>query len=164
MSVIDQLVRNNNAYAKTFQGDLPLQPARRLAVLACMDSRLDVFQAIGLAEGEAHVIRNAGGLVTDDAIRSLAISQRILGTREIMLIHHTGCGMLAFDDDEFRRELERETGIQPGWAAETFGDPDSSIRRSVARVVASPFVPHTDVVRGFVFDVKDGTLREVTAA
>ncbi|MBA2640715.1 MAG: carbonic anhydrase [Nocardioidaceae bacterium] len=161
MSVIDELVQNNEAYAGSFGGELPLPPARHVAVLACMDARMHVGKLLGLAEGDAHVIRNAGGAVTEDAIRSLAISQRLLGTREIMLIHHTECGMLTFADDEFKKTIEQETGIRPSWAAEAFGDVDEEVRQSVARVKNSPFLPHTDVVRGFVFDVKDGRLREV---
>jgi len=162
MSVIDELVQNNDTYASTFGGELPLPPARHVAVLACMDARLHVSRLLGLAEGDAHVIRNAGGVATDDAIRSLAISQRLLGTREIMLIHHTDCGMLTFADDEFRQGIEKETGIRPSWAAEAFGDLDQDVRQSIARIRASPFVPHTDVVHGYVFDVRDGRLREVT--
>jgi len=164
MSVVDELLQHNDTYANAFDGELPLPPARPLAVLACMDARMHVAQLLGLAEGDAHIIRNAGGAVTDDAIRSLAISQRLLGTREIMLIHHTECGMLTFTDDEFRRGIEQETGIRPSWAAETFDDPDRDVRQSIARIKASPFVPHTDAVRGFVFDVKDGRLREVDAS
>ena len=126
-----------------------------------MDARLNVYGALGLAEGEAHVIRNAGGVVTDDAIRSLAISQRLLGTEEIILIHHTECGMLTFNDDEFKASIERDTGIRPPWAAEAFGDLDSDVRQSIARIKASPFIPRTDQVRGFVYEVESGRLREV---
>ncbi len=162
MSVTDELLRNNEAYAASFSGPLPLPPARHLAVLACMDARLDVYRILGLAEGEAHVIRNAGGVVTDDEIRSLAISQRLLGTREIILIHHTDCGMLTFTDEEFRSQLERETGSKPEWAAETFSDLDENVRESIRRITASPFIPQKDAVRGFVFDVATGRLREVT--
>ncbi len=162
MSVTDELLRNNEAYAASFSGPLPLPPARHLAVLACMDARLDVYRILGLAEGEAHVIRNAGGVVTDDEIRSLAISQRLLGTREIILIHHTDCGMLTFTDEDFRSQLERETGSTPEWAAETFSDLDENVRESIRRITASPFIPHKDAVRGFVFDVATGRLREVT--
>jgi carbonic anhydrase len=161
MSATDELVANNQRYAEAFNGPLPLPPARGVAVVACMDARLNVYALAGLAEGEAHVIRNAGGVVTDDVIRSLAISQRLLGTREIMLIHHTECGMLTFTDDEFKAAIQEETGIKPPWAAEAFGDPDIDVRQSIARIKASPFVPHRDAVRGFVFDVATGQLSEV---
>ncbi|QUQ71530.1 beta-class carbonic anhydrase [Kutzneria sp. CA-103260] len=161
MSVTDELLANNAAYASTFTGPLPLPPAKHIAVVACMDARLNVYALLGLAEGEAHVIRNAGGVVTEDEIRSLAISQRLLGTREIILIHHTDCGMLTFTDDEFRAGIQTETGIKPTWAAEAFPDLDADVRQSVARIKASPFVPHTDQVRGFVFDVATGRLTEV---
>ena len=163
MSVTDELLPANAAYAADFTGPLPLPPARHLAVVACMDARLDVYRLLGLAEGEAHVIRNAGGAVTDDVIRSLAISQRLLGTREIVLLHHTDCGMLTFTDDAFRADIEAETGIRPPWAAEAFGDLAADVRQSLARVRATPFVPHTDAVRGFVVDVATGRLTEVTA-
>jgi carbonic anhydrase len=161
MSVTDELLANNAAYAATFTGPLPLPPAKHVAVLACMDARLNVYGILGLAEGEAHVIRNAGGVVTDDEIRSLAISQRLLGTREVILIHHTDCGMLTFTDDEFKAAILAETGIEPPWAAEAFPDLDADVRQSVARIQASPFVPHTDQIRGFVFDVATGKLNEV---
>jgi carbonic anhydrase len=162
MSVTDELLRNNERYAKSFdKGDLPLPPARHVAVLACMDARLDVHELLGLAEGDAHVIRNAGGAATDDAIRSLAISQRLLGTREIILIHHTDCGMLTFTDDALKRQIEAETGLRPPFALEAFPDVDADVRQSVARIEASPFVPRRDSVRGFVYDVKSGRLREV---
>ena len=164
MSAIDDVLHKNETYARSFGGELPLPPARHLAVLACMDARLDVQQVLGLAEGDAHVIRNAGGAATDDAIRSLAISQRLLGTREILLIHHTDCGMLTFSDDAFRQGIEQETGIRPSWSAEAFPDAEQDVRQSVARIKASPFVPHTNAVRGFVFDIKDGRLREIEAA
>ncbi|HEX5114527.1 MAG TPA: carbonic anhydrase [Pseudonocardiaceae bacterium] len=162
MSVTDELLANNARYAENFSGPLPMPPGRHVAVVACMDARLDVYRLLGLAEGEAHVIRNAGGVVTDDAIRSLAISQRLLGTTEIILIHHTDCGMLTFSDDAFKADIQSETGIKPPWAAEAFGDLDADVRQSIARVKASPFVPHTDV-RGFVFDVATGRLNEVSA-
>src|SRR6202046_626511 len=152
MSQTDQLVTNNQRYAEGFSGPLPLPPSKQLAVIACMDARLNVYAILGLADGEAHVIRNAGGVVTDDEIRSLAISQRLLGTREIILIHHTDCGMLTFTDDEFKRSVQDDTGIKPQWAAEAFPDLDDDVRQSIARIKASPFVPHTDHVRGFVFD------------
>jgi carbonic anhydrase len=161
MSVTDQLLENNEKYAAGFTGPLPLPPAKHVAVLACMDARIDVYGVLGLEEGEAHVIRNAGGVVTDDEIRSLAISQRLLGTREVVLIHHTDCGMLTFTDDEFAASLEADTGERPGWQARAFNDLDEDVRSSVRAIVASPFVPHTDSVRGFVFDVATGRLREV---
>jgi carbonic anhydrase len=161
MSVTDELLENNARYAESFTGPLPLPPARQLAVLACMDARLDVYRILGLQEGESHVIRNAGGVVTDDEIRSLAISQRLLGTEEIILIHHTDCGMLTFTDDGFKRGIQDEIGIKPEWAAESFSDLDEDVRQSVARIKASPFVPHKDSIRGFVFDVATGKLNEV---
>ena len=164
MSNTDQMLDNNAAYVAAFgnKGDLPLPPARKAAVVACMDARINVYGALGLAEGDAHVIRNAGGIVTDDAIRSLAISQRLLGTEEIILIHHTDCGMLTFSDDEFRASIEQDTGIRPSWAAEAFGDLDGDVRQSIARIEASPFIPHKDSVRGFVYEVESGRLREVS--
>jgi carbonic anhydrase len=161
MTVTDDLLANNARYAETFEGPLPLPPAKHLAVLACMDARLDVYSLLGLEPGESHVIRNAGGVVTDDEIRSLAISQRLLGTEEIILIHHTDCGMLTFTDDEFKRSIQDETGIKPEWAAEAFSDLDEDVRQSIARIKASPFIPKTDSVRGFVFDVATGKLNEV---
>jgi carbonic anhydrase len=163
MSVIDELVANNEAYAARFdKGSLPLSPAKKLAVVACMDARLDPASVLGLTEGDAHVIRNAGGVVTDDEIRSLAISQRLLGTEEIILIHHTDCGMLTFSDDDFRLAIQEETGIKPEWAAEAFSDLDEDVRQSVGRIHASPFIPRKGNVRGFVYDVETGRLREVT--
>jgi carbonic anhydrase len=162
MSVTDELVAANERYAEAFdKGDLAMPPGRHVAVVACMDARLNVYGMLGLSEGEAHVIRNAGGAITDDAIRSLAISQRLLGTTEIVLIHHADCGMLTFEDDDVRTEIERDTGIRPSWAAEAFRDPDADVRQSIARVKASPFLPHSEVVRGFVYDEKTGRLREV---
>jgi carbonic anhydrase len=161
MSVTDELLENNARYAARFSGPLPLPPAKHVAVLACMDARLDVHDLLGLGEGDAHVIRNAGGVATDDVIRSLAISQRLLGTEEIVLIHHTDCGMLTFTDDEFKATIQRDTGIKPAWAAESFSDLDEDVRQSIARIKASPFIPHTERVRGFVFDVANGSLREV---
>jgi carbonic anhydrase len=162
LTATDELLQNNAAYAASFdKAHLPLPPARKLAVVACMDARLNLYGALGLKEGDAHVIRNAGGIVTDDAIRSLAISQRLLGTEEIILIHHTGCGMLTFTDDEFRGAVEQDTGIKPEWAAESFSDLDSDVRQSIARIKASPFIPHKDSVRGFVYEVETGRLREV---
>ena len=161
MSVTDQYLENNKKYAANFQGPLPLPPKNQIAVLACMDARINVFAALGIEEGESHVIRNAGGVVTDDEIRSLAISQRLLGTKEIILIHHTDCGMLTFSDDGFKKTIQEETGIKPEWAAEAFSDLDEDVRQSVARIKQSPFIPHTDQVRGFVFDVATGLLNEV---
>jgi carbonic anhydrase len=163
MTVTDELLANNDTYAAAFsKGDLPLPPAKHVAVLACMDARLDPARVLGLEEGDAHVIRNAGGVVSDDAIRSLAISQRLLGTEEIILIHHTDCGMLAFSDDEFKRSIQDEVGIKPEWAAEAFGNLDEDVRQSVARIKASPFIPRKDSIRGFVYEVETGRLREVT--
>jgi carbonic anhydrase len=162
MSVTDELLANNAAYIASFdKGDLPLPPAKKVAVVACMDARLNVYGALGLSEGDAHVIRNAGGVVTDDEIRSLAISQRLVGTEEIILIHHTDCGMLTFKDDEFKRAIQDEVGIKPEWAAESFTDLDEDVRQSIARIKASPFVPLKDSIRGFVYDVTTGALREV---
>jgi carbonic anhydrase len=161
VSVTDELLANNAEYAAAFSGPLPLPPAKHVAVVACMDARLDVYRILGLKEGEAHVIRNAGGVITDDEIRSLAISQRLLGTQEIILIHHTDCGMLTFTDDEFKKSIQDETGIKPAWAAEAFPDLDEDVRQSIARIKASPFIPNKDSVRGFVFDVGTGKLNEV---
>jgi carbonic anhydrase len=163
MSVTDELVANNERYAADFhKGDLPLPPAKKVAVVACMDARLIPSRVLGLDEGDAHIIRNAGGVVTDDEIRSLAISQRLLGTEEIILIHHTDCGMLTFTDDEFKRSIQDETGIKPEWAAESFSDLDEDVRQSIARIKASPFIPNKDSVRGFVYEVETGRLREVS--
>ncbi|WP_426566429.1 beta-class carbonic anhydrase [Angustibacter sp. McL0619] len=162
MSVTDEYLENNAAYATGFSGPLPLPPSKQIAVLACMDARLDVARVLGIAEGEAHVIRNAGGVASDDAIRSLAISQRLLGTREILLVHHTDCGMLTFTDEQFSGILREDTGAEPTWTAHAFDDLDADVRKSIEVIRSSPFVPHTDQVRGFVFDVGDGTLREVT--
>ena len=162
MTVTDELIANNAAYVAAFdKGELPLPPGKKVAVVACMDARLNVYGALGLQEGDAHVIRNAGGVVTDDEIRSLAISQRLLGTEEIILIHHTDCGMLTFTDDAFKRSIQDDVGIKPEWAAESFTDLDEDVRQSIARIKASPFVPLTDAVRGFVYDVTTGALREV---
>lgn len=163
MSVTDQLLANNEAYAASFdKGKLPMPPGNKVAVVACMDARLNVYAILGLSEGEAHVIRNAGGVVTDDEIRSLAISQRLLGTEEIVLIHHTDCGMLTFTDDEFSRSIEEDTGLKPEWPAESFSDLDTDVRQSIARIEASPFIPNKSSIRGFVYDVNTGRLREVT--
>ncbi len=163
MTVTDELLQNNAAYAESYdKGDLPIPPAKGVAVVACMDARLVVSKILGLEEGDAHVIRNAGGVVTDDEIRSLAISQRLLGTEEIVLIHHTDCGMLTFTDDDFHRQIQDDTGVKPTWAVETFSDLDEDVRQSIARIKASPFVPHKESVRGFVYEVETGRLREVT--
>jgi carbonic anhydrase len=163
VSATDQLLKNNEEYAASFdKGDLPIPPAKGIAVVACMDARLDVVSLLGLEVGDAHIIRNAGGVVTDDEIRSLAISQRLLGTTEIVLIHHTDCGMLTFTDDEFKRQVQDDTGIKPQWAAEAFSDLDEDVRQSIARVKASPFLPNKDSVRGFVYEVESGRLREVS--
>src|SRR5579864_2061612 len=162
MSATEEFLANNARYAQTFVGPLPLPPSKQITVVACMDARLNVYALLGLNEGEAHVIRNAGGVITDDEIRSLAISQRLLGTREIMLIHHTDCGMLTFTDDAFKRSIQDDTGVKPSWGAEAFPDLDEDVRQSIARIKASPFVPHTDAIRGFVFDVATGKLNEVS--
>ncbi len=162
MSATDDLLANAARYAETFDhGDLPLPPAKGVAVVACMDARLNVYGLLGLEEGDAHVIRNAGGVVTDDEIRSLSISQHLLGTKEIVLIHHTGCGMLTFSDDEFAERLESESGSRPSWRAEAFGDLQGDVRESIARIKASPFIPRKESVRGFVYDVETGALTEV---
>lgn len=161
MSVTDEYLANNRAYAEGFEGPLPLPPSRHVAVVACMDARMDVYRILGLKDGEAHVIRNAGGVVTDDEIRSLAISQRLLGTREIILIHHTDCGMLTFTDDDFKRAIQEEVGIKPAWSAESFGDLEQDVRQSLRRIEASPFVTLHHSLRGFVFDVATGLLGEV---
>ena len=163
MSRTDELLTNNAAYVETFdKADLPMPPGQGVAVVACMDARLDPARALGLEEGDAHVIRNAGGVISDDAIRSLAISQRLLGTTEVILIHHTDCGMLTFTDDDVKRQIEQDTGIRPPFALEAFSDLEGDVRQSIARIDARPFVPHKDAVRGFVYDVKTGRLSEVT--
>jgi carbonic anhydrase len=163
MSVTDQLVAHNAAYAESFTaGDLPMPPGRKVAVVACMDARLHVYGILGLREGDVHVIRNAGGVVTDDVIRSLCISQRLLGTEEIILIHHTDCGMLTFTDEEVKQAIERDTGLRPHFALESFTDLEQDVRQSIARIKASPFVPRRESVRGFIYDVTTGLLREVT--
>ncbi|OBB76793.1 carbonic anhydrase [Mycobacterium sp. 852014-52144_SCH5372336] len=162
MSVTDEYLKNNEEYAKTFSGPLPLPPSKHVAVVACMDARLDVYRILGLGDGEAHVIRNAGGVITDDEIRSLAISQRLLGTKEIILIHHTDCGMLTFTDDGFKQQIQDEIGIKPEWAAESFIDLEVDVRQSLRRIEASPFVTKHESVRGFIFDVATGRLTEVT--
>jgi carbonic anhydrase len=162
MDTIDELFENNKAFAAGLaERHLDVEPQRRLAIVTCMDSRLDVFAALGLGNGEAHVLRNAGGIITDDVIRSLAISQRRLGTREVMLIHHTDCGMQKITDDGFRMELQETTGVSPAFAIESFKDVDEDVRQSIRRVRATPFLLHRDVVRGFVYDVDTHRLREV---
>ena len=162
MSVTDELLQNNDAYAASFgKGDLPMPPGKKTAVLACMDARLNVYGILGLSEGECHVIRNAGGVATDDAVRSLVISQRLLGTEEIILIHHTDCGMLTFSDDDVKRQIQEDVGVKPAFALEAFPDLDEDVRQSIGRIRASPFVPHTDQIRGFVYEVETGRLREV---
>jgi carbonic anhydrase len=161
MTATDDLLANNAEYAASFSGPLPLPPAKGVAVLACMDARLDVYRLLGLHDGDAHVIRNAGGVVTDDAIRSLTISQRLLGTTEVVLVHHTDCGMLTFTDDVFKADIQSDTGIKPHWSAEAFSDLEQDVRQSIARIRTSPFVPNKDSVRGFVFDVATGKLTEV---
>jgi carbonic anhydrase len=163
MTAIDGLLSNNATYAKTFsKGGLPMPPGKKIAIVACMDARLETGALLGLQEGDAHVIRNAGGVVTDDAIRSLTISQRLLGTREIMLIHHTDCGMLTFNDGDLKEQILAETGIRPAFSLEAFPDLDADVRQSIARIKASPFIPHRDAVRGFVYEVESGALREVS--
>ena len=161
-SAIDTYVNNNATYAAGFaKGHLPTRPARRIAIITCMDSRLDPAAALGLEDGDAHVIRNAGGVVTEDVIRSLIISQRLGGTREIMLIHHTNCGMLALEEGELQDAIEKETGLRPPFAMHGFADLDDDVRQSIARIDANPFVLHKDAIRGFVFEVETGRLREV---
>ena len=161
MSTTDEVLRNAEQYASSFdQADLPMPPGRKLAVVACMDARLIPTRVLGLDEGDAHVIRNAGGVVTDDTIRSLAISQHALGTEEIILIHHTDCGMLTLNDDDFRRSLQDATGIKPTWAPEAFDDLEGDLRQSMERIKQSPFIPRKHV-RGFVYEVETGKLREV---
>ena len=163
MSVTDDLLQNNERYAQSFdKGDLPLPPGKGVAVVACMDARLNVYGMLGLQEGDAHVIRNAGGVITDDEIRSLAISQRLLGTREIILIHHTDCGMLTFSDDELKQQIQNDVGIKPHFPMESFSDLEEDVRQSIARIQASPFILHKDSVRGFIYEVETGRLREVT--
>ena len=162
MSATDDLLRNAEGYAQTFdKGDLQIPPAKKVAIIACMDARVNPSLIFGLQEGDAHVIRNAGGVVTDDEIRSLAISQRLLGTEEVILVHHTDCGMLTFTDEQFAQRLEEEAGVRPSWSAESFDDLDQNVRDSIARIQASPFIPRKDKVRGFVYEVESGRLREV---
>lgn len=162
MTVTDELLRNAERYATDFdKGDLPMPPGRHVAIVACMDARVNPYGIFGLSEGDAHVIRNAGGAITDDAIRSLAISQRLLGTEEIILVHHADCGMRTFKDDAFASQIQDDTGIRPHWAAESFSDSADDVRQSAARIKASPFLPHRDLVRGFVYDERTGRLNEV---
>jgi carbonic anhydrase len=164
MDAVDELFLNNGAFARAQPAEhLDVRPRRRLAIVTCMDSRLDVFAALGLGHGEAHILRNAGGVITDDVIRSLAVSQRRLGTREVMLIHHTDCGLMKITDDGFRAELQRDSGVAPPFAIESFADLDADVRQSILRVRRSPFLPHREVVRGFVYDVESHRLREVVA-
>jgi carbonic anhydrase len=163
MSTTDELLKNNERYANSFdKGDLPMPPAKQIAIVTCMDARLSPYVMLGLSEGDAHVIRNAGGVITDDEIRSLMISQRLLGTREVMLIHHTDCGMLTFSDEELREQIQQEVGIKPHFPLETFADLEEDVRQSIKRIEASPFIPHKDSVRGFIYEVETGHLREVT--
>ncbi len=165
MSVTDELIANNEAYAAAFdKGELPMPPGKQVAVVACMDARVNVYGALGLQEGDAHVIRNAGGVITDDEIRSLSISQHLLGTKEIILIHHTDCGMLTFTDEAFKAQLKEATGEEPTWGPEAFSDLEGDVRESIARIQASPFIPNKDAVRGFVYEVETGRLREVEPA
>jgi carbonic anhydrase len=162
MTVTDTLVENSRRYEEGFdKGDLPLPPGKKIAVLACMDARLNPYGLLGLEEGDAHVIRNAGGVVDDDAIRSLSISQNLLGTEEIVLVHHTDCGMLTFTDEEFAGKLEAEAGERPSWSAHAFTSPEDDVRSGIEKIRSSPFIPHTDTVRGFVYDVHAGALNEV---
>jgi carbonic anhydrase len=164
MSATEEFLAANQKYAQQFdKGDKPLPPAKRVAVVACMDARIETGRLLGLEEGDAHVIRNAGGVVTDDVIRSLAISQRLLGTTEIVLIHHTDCGMLTFNDDAVKADIERDTGLRPPFALEAFADLEADVRQSIRRIQASPFIPNKDKVRGFVYDVRSGHLNEVQA-
>ncbi|MEO6606616.1 MAG: carbonic anhydrase [Aeromicrobium sp.] len=164
MTVTDEFVEANKTYQQDFNGPLPLPPARQIAVVACMDARLDPAKILGIEEGDAHVIRNAGGVVTEDALRSLAISQRLLGTTEIVLVHHTDCGMVTFTDDGFRQDIEKDTGIRPTWSAEAFPDAAADVTNGINRIKANPFIPNKDNVRGFVFDVATGAINEVSAA
>ncbi len=162
MTVTEKLLQNSEQYAAAFdQGDLPMPPGQHVAVLACMDARLNPYGILGLHEGDAHVIRNAGGVVTEDVIRSLTISQRLLGTSEIILIHHTDCGMVTFSDDAVKQQIQDDVGIRPSFALEAFPDAHDDVRQSIARIKASPFIPHTDAVRGFVYNVQNGKLEEV---
>ena len=163
VSTTDELLRNNERYANSFdKGDLPMPPAKQIAIVTCMDARLSPYVMLGLSEGDAHVIRNAGGVITDDEIRSLLISQRLLGTREVMLIHHTDCGMLTFSEEEVKDQIQEEVGIKPPFSLESFTDLEENVRQSIRRIETSPFIPHKDSVRGFIYEVETGRLREVT--
>ena len=163
MSATNEFLSNNESYAENFtKGGKPMPPAKKVSIVACMDARIETGRLLGLEEGDAHVIRNAGGVVTDDVIRSLAISQRLLGTQEIILIHHTDCGMLTFKDDEVKAQIEADTGLRPPFALEAFSDPEDDVRQSIRRIQASPFVPHKDEIRGFIYDVETGHLNEVS--
>lgn len=163
MSATDEFLQANESYAADFdKGGLPAPPARKVAVVTCMDARLDVYRMLGLSEGEAHVIRNAGGVITEDVIRSLVISQKLLGTEEIVLVHHTDCGMLSFDDDDVKADIEKDTGIRPPFAMEAFDDAAEDVRQSIRRIQASPFILRKDAIRGFIFDVETGRLEEVS--
>jgi carbonic anhydrase len=163
LSATDELLENAEKHAEGFdKGNLPMPPAKKVAIVACMDARVNPYPIFGLELGDAHVIRNAGGVVTDDEIRSLAISQRLLGTEEIVLMHHTDCGMLTFDDEEFRRQIQEDTGIKPAWSPEAFDDLEADVRQSIKRIESSPFIPHKDSIRGFIYEVETGRLREVT--
>jgi carbonic anhydrase len=163
MSATDELLENAEKHAEGFdKGDLPMPPARKVAIVACMDARVNPYPIFGLELGDAHVIRNAGGVVTDDEIRSLAISQRLLGTKEVILMHHTDCGMLTFNDEEFRRQIQEDTGIKPAWSPEAFDDLEADVRQSIERIKASPFIPNKESIRGFIYEVETGRLREVT--
>ncbi len=163
MSATEEFLVNNESYAENFtRGGKPMPPAKKVSIVACMDARIETGRLLGLEEGDAHVIRNAGGVVTDDVIRSLAISQRLLGTQEIILIHHTDCGMLTFRDDELKAQIETDTGLRPPFALESFSNPEDDVRQSIRRIQASPFVPHKDEIRGFVYDVETGRLNEVS--
>ena len=163
MSATDELLENAEKHAEGFdKGDLPMPPARKVAIVACMDARVNPYPILGLELGDAHVIRNAGGVVTDDEIRSLAISQRLLGTEEVILMHHTDCGMLTFNDEEFRRQIQEDTGIKPAWSPEAFDDLEADVRQSIERIKSSPFIPNKESIRGFIYEVETGRLREVT--
>ena len=165
MTATDDVLKNNAQYAESFdKADLPLPPALNMAVVACMDARLDTHKLLGIQEGDAHVIRNAGGVVTDDVIRSLVISQRLLGTTEVVLIHHTDCGMLTFRDDDVKDAIQADTGLRPSFAMEAFGNLEGDVRQSISRIEASPFVPAKDQIRGFVYDCATGRLNEVSPA
>jgi carbonic anhydrase len=163
MTATDELLQNAEKHAEGFdKGNLPMRPAKKVAIVACMDARVNPYPIFGLELGDAHVIRNAGGVVTDDEIRSLAISQRLLGTEEIILMHHTDCGMLTFNDEEFRRQIQDDTGLKPAWSPEAFDDLEADVRQSIKRIESSPFIPHKDSIRGFIYEVETGRLREVT--